>query len=169
MALPWPITWSFSDLTKPKSWTQNSIYGVSAGTQPCLQLVNKQTVKEKYWNAQVALYKRATWYSPVSNLLTRGTTAPTHLSTILPLYVQEVSKCTNICKFLLKNMIIQTSNNIRRLLFYQFFYWKVNIQLNFILQDTLPCFASYSLTNFCLLALKDEIQSPREEQEFERN
>ena len=81
-----------------------------------LELVNKQTVNEKYWNAQVALYKRATWYSPVSNLLTRGTTAPTHLSTILPLYVQEVSKCTNICKFLLKNMIIQSNNNIRRLI-----------------------------------------------------
>ena len=124
MALPWPITWSFSDLTKPKSWTQNSMYGVSAGTQPCLELVNKQTVNEKYWNAQVALYKRATWYSPVSNLLTRGTTAPTHLSTILPLNVQEVWKCTNICKFLLKNMIIQSNNNIRRLISYQTFTGK---------------------------------------------
>ena len=65
-----------------------------------LELVNKQTVNEKYCNAQVALYKRASWYSPVSNLLTRGTTAPTHLSTILPLNVQEVSKSTNVCKFL---------------------------------------------------------------------
>ena len=72
----------------------------SAHTQPFLEQVNKQTVNEKYWNAQVALYRRATWYSPVSNLLTRGTTAPTHLSTILPLNVQEVSKCTNVYKFL---------------------------------------------------------------------
>ena len=141
---------------------------VSASTQPCLELVNKQTVNEKYWNAQVALYKRATWYSPVSNLLTRGTTAPTHLSTILPLNVQEVWKCTNICKFLLKNMIIQSNNNIRRLISYQTFTGK-RIIIKRIIQNTLPCFASYSLTNFCLLALKDDIQSPREEQECERD
>ena len=172
MALPWPITWSFSDLTKLKSWTQNSMYR-SACNQPCLELVNKQTVNEKYWNAQVALYKRASWYSPVSNLLTRGTTAPTHLSTILPLNVQEVSKSTNVCKFLLElwiwNMIIQTNNNIRRILVYSTFYRKVKMQLDFFLRDTLPCFASYSLTNFCLLALRDDIQSPREEQECERD
>ena len=74
----------------------------SACTQPCLEIVNKQTQNEKYWNAQVALYKRASWYSPVSNLLTslvtRGTTAPTLLSTILPLYVQEV--CKKVYKYL---------------------------------------------------------------------
>ena len=171
MALPWPITWTFSDSTKPKSWTQNSMYGVSAGTQPCLELVNKQTKNEKYWNAQVALYKRASWYSPVSNLLTRGTTAPTLLSTILPLYVHKkcVRRCTNICKFLLKNMIIQTNYNIGRLISYQKFYRKVIMPLSFFFKTPLPCFASYSLTNFCLLALKDDIQSPREEQECERD
>ena len=53
-------------------------------------------------------------------------------------------------------MIFQINNNIRRLLIYQTFYREVNIQLNFFPQDTHPCFASYSLTNFCLLALKDD-------------
>ena len=69
----------------------------------------------------------------------------------------------------LKNMIIQTNNNTRRLLVYSTFYRKVKMQLDFFLRDTLPCFASYSLTNFCLLALRDDIQSPREEKECERD
>ena len=53
-------------------------------------------------------------------------------------------------------MIIQTNYNIGRLISYQKFYRKVNMPLSFFFKTPLPCFASYSLTNFCLLALKDD-------------